>query len=107
MENWNWLFQHNTVIISPSIWKTKINEIPNAFDVGINYYFQFLFHDVFCNIVGMNQHFPTSMFNEVAPEKTSQNNPQTFLHIVNVGLYSVSHLDVLQIKNLNYVISEA
>ena len=55
----------------------------------------------------MNQHFPTSMFNEVAPEKTSQNNPQTFLHIVNVGLYSVSHLDVLQIKNLNYVISEA
>ena len=63
----------------------------------------FCFIIFYCNIAGMNQHFPTNMFNEVAPEKQSQNNPWIFLRHVNVGLYSVSHLDVRQIKNLNYV----
>ena len=61
----------------------------------------------YCNIAGMNQHFPTNMFNEVAPEKQSQNNPWIFLHHVNIGLYSVSHLDAVQIKNFNYIIFEA
>ena len=61
----------------------------------------------YCNIAGMNQHFPTSMFNEVASEKRPQNNPWIFLRNVNVGLYCVSHLDAVHIKNFNYIIFEA